>query len=96
MRRAKGSCSGDGWRPFLSLQRQESFGTPCRNLLIQGDNLDALKSLLPHYAGSIKCVFIDPPYNTGKAFGQYDDNLQHSHAFAITVKPYSTTRPSTL
>ena len=69
--------------PFLSLQRQESFGTPCGNLLIQGDNLDALKSLLPHYAGSVKCVFIDPPYNTGKAFGQYDDNLQHSQWLSL-------------
>jgi adenine-specific DNA-methyltransferase len=48
------------------------------NLLIQGDNLDALKSLLPLYAGRVKCVFIDPPYNTRSAFEHYDDNLEHS------------------
>ena len=55
------------------------YGDPdSRNLLIQGDNLDALKSLLPFYAGCVKCIFIDPPYNTGNAFTHYDDNLEHS------------------
>lgn len=48
------------------------------NMLIQGDNLDALKALLPYYAGRVKCVYIDPPYNTGSAFEQYDDNLEHA------------------
>lgn len=48
------------------------------NLLIQGDNLEALKSLLPLYAGRVKCIFIDPPYNTKSAFEHYDDNLEHS------------------
>jgi adenine-specific DNA-methyltransferase len=48
------------------------------NMLIQGDNLDALKALLPYYAGRVKCIYIDPPYNTGSAFEQYDDNLEHS------------------
>ena len=48
------------------------------NMLIQGDNLDALKSLLPFYAGKVKCIYIDPPYNTGSAFEHYDDNLEHS------------------
>lgn len=48
------------------------------NLLIEGDNLAALKALLPHYAGRVKCVFIDPPYNTRNAFGHYDDNLGHA------------------
>ena len=38
------------------------------NMLIQGDNLDALKALLPFYAGRVKCVYIDPPYNTRSAF----------------------------
>ncbi len=49
-----------------------------RNLLIQGDNLDALKSLLPFYAGCVKCIFIDPPYNTRKDFEHYQDNLEHA------------------
>lgn len=48
------------------------------NMLIQGDNLDALKALLPYYAGKVKCIYIDPPYNTGSAFEHYDDNLEHS------------------
>ena len=48
------------------------------NLLIQGDNLDALKALLPYYAGKVKCIYIDPPYNTRSAFEYYDDNLEHA------------------
>ncbi len=48
------------------------------NMLIQGDNLDALKALLPLYAGKVKCIYIDPPYNTKSAFEHYDDNLEHS------------------
>ncbi|WP_313008975.1 site-specific DNA-methyltransferase [Stutzerimonas nitrititolerans] len=48
------------------------------NLLIQGDNLLALKALESKYAGQVKCVFIDPPYNTGSAFTHYDDGVEHS------------------
>ncbi|SEH04165.1 site-specific DNA-methyltransferase [Candidatus Venteria ishoeyi] len=48
------------------------------NILIQGDNLLALKALEQRYAGKVKCVFIDPPYNTGSAFTHYDDGLEHS------------------
>ncbi|MGR6532023.1 site-specific DNA-methyltransferase [Brevundimonas sp. RM1] len=48
------------------------------NVLIHGDNLLALKALETDYAGKVKCVFIDPPYNTGSAFAQYDDGLEHS------------------
>lgn len=48
------------------------------NLLIHGDNLLALKALEQEYAGKVKCVFIDPPYNTGSAFEHYDDGLEHS------------------
>ena len=48
------------------------------NLIVQGDNLDALNSLLPFYRGRVKCVYIDPPYNTGSAFENYDDNLEHA------------------
>jgi adenine-specific DNA-methyltransferase len=48
------------------------------NLLIQGDNLLALKALEQEYAGKAKCVFIDPPYNTGSAFEHYDDGVEHS------------------
>lgn len=48
------------------------------NLLIKGDNLLALKALEQEYAGRVKCVFIDPPYNTGSAFEHYDDAVEHS------------------
>ena len=64
---------------YRLLQPVSEVGAPdSDNLLIQGDNLDALKSLLPLYAGRVKCVFIDPPYNTRNAFEHYDDNLEHS------------------
>jgi len=48
------------------------------NWLIRGDNLEALKALLPFFAGRVKCIYIDPPYNTRSAFEHYDDNLEHS------------------
>ena len=65
------------------LLKQESVhgdvsGKNADNLLIQGDNLLALKALIPFYAGRIKCIFIDPPYNTQSAFEHYDDKLEHS------------------
>lgn len=48
------------------------------NILIQGDNLLALKALEQKYIGKVKCIFIDPPYNTGAAFEHYEDGLEHS------------------
>jgi adenine-specific DNA-methyltransferase len=48
------------------------------NRLIFGDNLLALKALEQEYSGQIRCIFIDPPYNTGSAFAQYDDGVEHS------------------
>ncbi len=61
-----------------------SAGDPaCRNMLIQGDNLDALRALLPFYAGQVKCIYIDPPYNTRSAFEHYDDNLEHTQWLAM-------------
>ena len=56
------------------------------NMLIHGDNLLALKSLEQDYAGKIKCIYIDPPYNTGSAFEHYDDNLEHSKWLSL-MKP---------
>lgn len=50
----------------------------CHNMLIYGDNLLALKALEQDFAGKIKCIYIDPPYNTGNAFEHYDDSLEHS------------------
>lgn len=61
--------------PKLSNTKKDK-GT--ENMLIHGDNLLALKALESKYAGQIKCIYIDPPYNTGSAFEHYDDNLEHS------------------
>ena len=43
-----------------------SYGEPSENMIIKGDNLEALQALLPYYKGQIKCIYIDPPYNTRK------------------------------
>jgi adenine-specific DNA-methyltransferase len=65
--------------PYRLLEHISSHGDPAaENLLIQGDNLQALKALLPFYRGRVKCIYIDPPYNTKSAFEHYDDNLEHS------------------
>lgn len=61
--------------PVASLSYGEEDSS---NMLIEGDNLDALKALLPYYAGQVKCIFIDPPYNTRSAFEHYDDNMEHA------------------
>jgi adenine-specific DNA-methyltransferase len=64
--------------PFHLLRCREdlSVGEPgSGNLLIQGDNLLALKALLPYYAGKVKCIYIDPPYNTGDESWVYNDNV---------------------
>ncbi|MFN4029245.1 MAG: site-specific DNA-methyltransferase [Acidovorax temperans] len=55
------------------------------NLLIHGDNLEALKALMPFYRGRIKCIFIDPPYNTQSAFAHYDDKLEHSQWLSMML-----------
>lgn len=66
---------------------KKSYGDPnSENMLIYGDNLLALKALEQDYAGLIKCIYIDPPYNTGSAFEHYDDNLEHSTWLSL-IKP---------
>jgi adenine-specific DNA-methyltransferase len=57
----------------------KSFGDQkSENILIHGDNLLALKALEQNFTGKIKCIYIDPPYNTGNAFEHYDDGIEHS------------------
>ena len=57
----------------------KSFGDPkSENILIHGDNLLALKALEQNFTGKIKCIYIDPPFNTGAAFEHYDDGIEHS------------------
>lgn len=72
--------------PYRLLEAEPalSHGDPASgNMLIQGDNLDALKALLPYYKGRVKCIYIDPPYNTRSAFEHYDDNLEHTQWLAM-------------
>ena len=66
--------------PRLLLEdREKSYGDPSNeNMLIHGDNLIALQALQQEYTGKIKCIYIDPPFNTGQAFDNYDDNLEMS------------------
>jgi adenine-specific DNA-methyltransferase len=64
---------------LLAEEENYSYGDPgSENIIVQGDNLEALKALLPFYAGQVKCIYIDPPYNTGSAFEHYDDNMEHT------------------
>ena len=74
--------------PYRLLENVSTHGEPAsahQNLLIQGDNLEALKALLPFYRGQVKCIFIDPPYNTKSAFEHYDDNLEHSQWLSMML-----------
>jgi adenine-specific DNA-methyltransferase len=66
--------------PRILIENPEySYGDPnSQNMLIHGDNLLALKALEQDYAGKVKCIYIDPPYNTGGAFEHYDDGVEHS------------------
>jgi adenine-specific DNA-methyltransferase len=66
--------------PRILIENPEySYGEPnTGNMLIHGDNLLALKALEQDYTGKVKCIYIDPPYNTGNAFEHYDDGIEHS------------------
>lgn len=70
---------------LLSEEAALSAGDGDNGLLVQGDNLQALRALLPFYAGQVKCIYIDPPYNTRSAFEHYDDNLEHSKWLGMIV-----------
>ena len=61
--------------PFRFLDFKYNFGEASENKIIHGDNLEVLKSLLPYYEGKIKCIYIDPPYNTGNEGWIYNDNV---------------------
>lgn len=69
--------------PFRTLEKQYTFapngGDDDGNMIIHGDNLDALKALLPMYEGRVKCIYIDPPYNTGNEKWVYNDNVNDPH-----------------
>lgn len=63
--------------PFRLLKKVEkySLGKDSENLIIEGDNLEALKALMPYYVGQVKCIYIDPPYNTGNEGWVYNDRV---------------------
>ena len=61
--------------PFRTLEKRYHFGEDDGNMVIHGDNLEALKALLPRYEGEVKCIYIDPPYNTGEEGWVYSDRL---------------------
>ena len=62
--------------PFRVLEKQYTYGADdSGNIIIHGDNLEALKALLPRYEGKVKCIYIDPPYNTGEEGWVYNDNV---------------------
>ena len=72
--------------PYHLLKFEEAYGDKQKakdNLIIHGDNLQALKALLPLYGGQVKCIFIDPPYNTEQAFEHYDDKLEHAQWLSL-------------
>ncbi len=77
--------------PRILIENPEySYGDPnSENMLIHGDNLLALKALEQDYAGKVKCIYIDPPYNTGNAFEHYDDGVEHSQWLNL-MKPRLT------
>ena len=68
--------------PRLLIEHPELSNTAAEpdteNMLIHGDNLLALKALESKYAGRVKCIYIDPPFNTGQAFENYEDGIEHS------------------
>ena len=62
--------------PYRVLEKKYTYNADnSDNMIIRGDNLEALKSLLPQYEGKIKCIYIDPPYNTGNENWVYNDNV---------------------
>lgn len=62
--------------PYQVLEKQYTYGDDnSKNMIIRGDNLDALKALLPRFEGKVKCIYIDPPYNTGNEGWVYNDNV---------------------
>lgn len=84
MQRLELTWIGKGEEPeveprILLHDKSKDYGDPdTDNMLIHGDNLLAIKALEQEFSGKVKCIYIDPPYNTGEAFPEYNDNLEHS------------------
>jgi len=78
--------------PFRLLKKikSHSVGDNSQNLIIKGDNLEGLKALMPYYTGKIKCIYMDPPYNTGNENWVYNDkvNIMEALGFAGDLTDY--------
>ncbi len=70
-------CRSVCWSVSIALMKTDSTDEDngSENMIIRGDNLEALKALLPRYEGRVKCIYIDPPYNTGNEGWVYNDNV---------------------
>ncbi|MBT8421149.1 MAG: site-specific DNA-methyltransferase [Gammaproteobacteria bacterium] len=82
----QGAVARTGQVPYRLLEHVPALShgeAASGNMLLQGDNLEGLKALLPFFAGQVKCIYIDPPYNTRSAFEHYDDNLEHSQWLSL-------------
>src|SRR2546429_3916838 len=69
---------------------------PYTTLFRSGDNLLALRALMPLYSGRVKCIYIDPPYNTQSAFEHYDDRLEHSQWLSMRSEEHTSELQSRL
>ena len=87
LRAASPACRIGCWKKLPSCRLVNRTRAICSS---KGDNLEALKALLPFYAGQVKCIYIDPPYNTRSAFEHYDDNLEHTQWLALMWPRHGT------
>lgn len=79
---------------ILIEDKSKSYGdSNTENMLIHGDNLLALMALQSEFSGKVKCIYIDPPYNTGAAFEHYDDGIEHSKWLSMMAERLKCLRP---
>lgn len=78
-------------RILIEMENKSVYGDINQNMLIHGDNLLALKALEIQFAGTVKCIYIDPPYNTGAAFEHYDDGIEHSKWLSMMAERLTNT-----
>ena len=70
--------------PYRVLEEKYTYNAEkSGNMIIRGDNLEALKALLPQFEGKVKCIYIDPPYNTGEEGWVYNDNVNVSFTLVL-------------
>ena len=82
------------WLPIRSKGHRQERPPSTTNLVIEGDNLAALKALLPTHHGKVKCIYIDPPYNTGKERWAYNDNVNSPLMKGLARQDRGSRRPN--